>query len=148
MIRFGDRSRSRIATLHPKLVILLYELKDYLSAVGYTSVPDFTVICGHRDRDAQNGAFAAGTSKLRWPDSKHNQLPSRAVDIAPYNTGDPGGPINWDNIENFRILGRAAVQIGKQIGIEVRWGGDWDGDGDEGDQRFNDYPHIELLQEE
>lgn len=147
MIRFGDTSRRRLITAHPKLVVLAYEVKDYLSAAQFTLVPDFTILCGHRDRDAQIAAYAAKTSKVTWPNSKHNQYPSHAIDVAPWDVQDPNGPINWDNLDAFRILGRTFVQVGSIIGIPVRWGGDWDGDGDEDDQRFNDYPHIELIQE-
>jgi peptidoglycan LD-endopeptidase CwlK len=31
------------------------------------------------------------------------------------------------------------------MGIEIRWGGDWDGDGDLSDHKFNDLPHFELI---
>ncbi len=30
------------------------------------------------------------------------------------------------------------------LGIELRWGGDWDRDAEFDDQTFNDLPHFEL----
>jgi hypothetical protein len=45
---------------------------------------DFKILCGHREEKEQNEAFNKGNSKLKWPQSKHNSLPSLAVDIAPF----------------------------------------------------------------
>ncbi len=33
---------------------------------------------------------APDRSKIRWPDGKHNTVPSSAVDVTPY-------PVVWDN---------------------------------------------------
>lgn len=98
---------------------------------------DCTVLCGHRDKLEQNQAFAAGRSKVEWPKSKHNQLPSRAVDVAPY-------PIDWANKEAFYHFAGYVRALAESKGISIRWGGDWNGNFDLKDQNFFDLPHFEL----
>ena len=34
--------------------------------------------------------------------------------------------------------------IAKQMGINIRFGGDWDSDGDTKDNNFDDLVHVEL----
>ena len=36
-------------------------------------------------------------------------------------------------------------QAAKFMNVSLRWGGDWDGDGDRTDQTFNDLMHWELI---
>lgn len=40
-------------------------------------------------------------------------------------------------LEFWESLGRACEKYG------LRWGGDWDGDGDWRDERFTDFPHVQ-----
>jgi hypothetical protein len=35
--------------------------------------------------------------------------------------------------------------IAKQLNVKVRWGGDWDSDGDVKDNGFDDLVHVEIL---
>lgn len=97
---------------------------------------DCSVLCGHRDETAQNMAYNAGNSKLKWPESKHNKKPSMAVDVVPY-------PINWDDIEGFHFFGGYVLGVAEMLyyhGLmihRVRWGGHFDG--------FFDGPHFELI---
>ncbi len=93
---------------------------------------------GHRREERQNVMFRTGKSKLKWPNSKHNQSPSLAVDIAPY-------PIDWNDFREFDYLAGLVIGIGHQMGVEIRWGGDWNRNGALSDNRFNDLPHFELV---
>jgi len=100
---------------------------------------DCKILCGHRPEAEQTTAFEAGNSKVAWPNSKHNKLPSEAVDAVPYPVPD------WDSLHEFYrfiwfVRGCAAM-----LGIDIRVGADWDGDFDITDQQFNDLPHIELV---
>jgi peptidoglycan L-alanyl-D-glutamate endopeptidase CwlK len=106
---------------------------------------DHSILCGHRGREEQEKAFKEKKTKVIYPHSKHNKLPSMAVDVAPY-------PIKWDNKHLNRfycfagfVLG-AAYQLKKQgvISHDIGWGGDWDGDRDFSDQNFNDLVHFWL----
>ena len=112
---------------------------------------DFKVCEGHRDKEKQNKAFAEGKSKVQWPNGKHNLLPSKAFDLAPY-------PIIWPTPElkkndfgkyvkvvaRFYLLAGVIMTVAAMMGIKLRWGGDWDGDWDLFDQDFDDLGHFEL----
>ena len=76
---------------------------------------------------------------MSWPNSKHNSLPSVAVDIAPY-------PIDWEDTERFIQLSGAILQIAKQNGLDLRWGGDWNRDGRMTDESFRDLLHFEMVE--
>jgi len=106
---------------------------------------DFSVLEGHRDKETQNRYYEKGTSKIKWPDGKHNKLPSRAMDLAPY-------PIDWSNrpkaIARFYLLAGVILAVADELGIGLRWGGDWDGDWDLFDQEFDDLGHFELRDED
>lgn len=102
---------------------------------------DCTVLEGHRNEADQNAAFESGKSKLKFPDGKHNGVPSLAVDVAPY-------PIDWNNTKRFYHFAGYVQGIAKMKGIKIRWGGDWDKDYDLDDQTFNDLVHFELTSTE
>lgn len=103
------------------------------------------VVCGHRTQAEQDEAVRLKRSKTPWPTSKHNSLPSVAVDLAPLKNGT----IDWNDTQAFIQLARAVLEEAEAQGVKLRWGGDWDGDGktrSEGDrdERFVDLPHFEL----
>ena len=91
---------------------------------------DFEVICGHRNEKDQNQAYEDGKSKLKYPNSKHNIIPSLAVDLAPR-------PIDWSNKEAFCHLAGIITATAHSLGYTVKWGGDW--------HTFKDYPHFEIV---
>lgn len=98
---------------------------------------DCTIICGARSEADQNKAFLEGKSKQRWPTSKHNTFPSRAVDVAP-------APIDWNDLERFVFFAGYVKCTADRLGIRIRWGGDWNSDTRTKDEKFRDYPHFEL----
>jgi len=126
---FGKRSKEKLLTVDIVLRIILANVIE---------VYDFTILEGHRNETKQNKAFDEGRSKLRFPQSKHNQDPSLAVDIAPY-------PIDWNDTKRFYYLAGLVKATARKLGYRIRWGGDWDGDGSFKDQTFNDLPHFELI---
>lgn len=132
MYRFGSSSKANLSTCHPKLQEILNEAIKHV---------DFSVICGHRNKEDQQKAYNEGNSKVQWPNSKHNGIPSRAVDIVPY-------PVDWDNLKRFAHLGGLIRGIAAEKGIKLRFGFDWDVDGDITDHTFMDWPHIELADDE
>lgn len=109
---------------------------------------DCSILCGHRGKAEQDAAVAAGNSQTPWPTSKHNSYPSKAVDVAPY-------PVKWGSegsaeqrrkdIARFYLFAGYVKAVADSMGINVRWGGDWDGDIDFNDQSFDDLPHFELV---
>lgn len=107
-----------------------------------------TVIEGHRGQAAQDKAFAEGKSKLKWPNGKHNKLPSAAVDLAP-TYYEKGTQIDWKDVVAFgRIMGVMQC-LAFQRGIKLRFGLDWDGDfrsvGRDPNESFLDAPHVERV---
>ncbi len=129
MPSFGTASRQRLDTCHPDLIqVCELVIQTY----------DFTVLEGFRSNARQDELFRQGKSKLRAGMSKHNQDPSWAVDIAPY-------PIDWEDVRRFYYLQGMIKQAAESLGVKIRQGCDWDGDGSFSDQTFHDLPHIELV---
>lgn len=133
MPHFGKSSRTRLASCHPDIQEVLNEAIKHI---------DFSVVCGHRSEEAQDLAYAHEKSQVKWPNSKHNSLPSLAVDVAPYDGG-----ILWDDVEAFTLLAGIIKGIAIMMGIKVRIGCDWDGDGMVKEHSFLDRPHVELIKE-
>ena len=128
MPRFGKRSRSRLSTCDDRLQDLFKEVVKHF---------DCSVIQGHRGKADQNKAFDEGRSKLRYPDGNHNAVPSKAVDVAPY-------PIDWSDRDRFHYFSGFVLGIASQMGLKIRWGGDWDRDTQVKDNKFDDLPHFEI----
>ncbi len=129
MPSFGKRSTENLLECDERLQKILREAIKHV---------DFAIIEGHRGRDLQNHYFAIGTSKIKWPNGKHNKKPSLAADIIPW-------PSAWKDEGRLVELGRFVQGIGAGMGHPIRWGGDWDGDFDRSDQSFHDLAHLELL---
>ena len=128
MPRFGSRSRSKLETCHEDLQKVFNEVIKHF---------DCTILEGTRPKELQDEYYRTGKSKVKYPNSKHNSSPSRAVDVAPY-------PIKWQDTDRFYFFAGYVKGIASQMGIELRWGGDWDSDTEVGDQTFMDLPHFEL----
>lgn len=94
---------------------------------------DCTVIYGRRTEAEQARLVQEGLS--RTMNSKH--LTGKAIDLAPY-------PIDWNNTKRFYWFAGMVLAVAKELGIKLRWGGDWDGDQDLDDQTFMDLVHFEL----
>lgn len=125
--KFSRLSLNRLDTCDPVLQALMIKaLKDKRCPC------DFTIVSGHRGKEEQNKAYRNGYSKLKFPQSKHNSRPSKAVDICPY----VNGKLDWKSITNFKNLGNHILTIAKENDISVTWGGNW--------KKFKDYPHYEL----
>lgn len=132
MPEFNRTSRNRLATCHPYLQLLAYAVVRHR---------DCTVVCGHRGEDEQERAFREGRSKKRWPDSKHNGMPSDALDLAPWFPGGVGIP--WKDRGAFILFAGYVLRVADELAIPIRYGGDWDSDGQMADQSFMDLPHFE-----
>lgn len=146
MAKFSKTSKKRLSTCHPLLIELF---TDVIKSVNCT------ILCGHRDKAGQDAAVAEGSSKVKWPEGKHNAIPSLAVDAGPWFPEPPH--VIWPDLENqspeayARTLGQWYMFVGyvrraaEDLGIAIRCGADWDGDRMVTDQDFHDLPHFELL---
>ena len=134
MPRFSQKSRDNLSSCHLDLQILFNEVIKWF---------DCTVICGHRSKEDQDEAYRKGFSQVQYPNSRHNSVPSNAVDVVPY-------PIDWNNTERMKffigfVLGTAR-QLKEQgkINNEIIRGIDWDGDTFLKDHNFQDHPHFQI----
>jgi len=116
MPKLGKRSKKNMEGIHPDLIKILEEaIKRY----------DFSVIDGLRTMEQQKKLYAEGKSQTLK--SKH--LTGHAVDIVPY-------PVDWNDVGRFKDLALIVLEIASQMGIGIRYGGNW--------KSFKDYPHFEL----
>ena len=128
MPRFGSRSINRLKTCDQKLQELFYEVVKHF---------DCSILEGHRGEEGQNKAYADGKSKVKHPNGKHNKFPSVAVDVAPY-------PIDWSDRDRFHYFSGFVLGVAKQMGMNIRWGGDWNQDTKTKDNKFDDLVHFEI----
>lgn len=137
MNKWGERSLKNRKTLHPDLNILADTVLKFV---------DCSIVDGHRDKETQDDYFYSKPrrSKVQWPNSKHNKMPSQAMDLYMY-------PIEINNTNRNYWFAGVVFGIAKMLyeqGImkhKVRGGWDWDGDNDFKDQDFNDLVHVELV---
>ena len=139
MYFFGKKSQDNLDTCDPEIILLCEEVIEII---------DISILCGHRNEQDQTIAFNEKRSKVVWPNSNHNVIPSDAVDVAPY-------PINWGEsgtsrermiaLHRFYHMWGLFQAIAYDKNIKIRWGGDWDRDNDFFDQKFNDLVHIEKI---
>lgn len=129
MPTFSARSAAVLADAHPDLQRLFNEVVKYV---------DCTILESHRGQERQVEMFETGRSKVTWPFSKHNTIPSVAVDVAFY-------PVEWENWKKWYFFGGFVKGMAGAMGIQVRWGGDWNSNNVFTDQQFHDMPHFELL---
>lgn len=136
MPTFSEKSKKILSTCHIDLQILFDEVIKHF---------DCKPTEGHRGKEAQNKAYAEGKSQLKYPDGNHNAFPSNAVDVYPY-------PIDMKHTSRFYWFGGFVMGIAEmlymqgKISHKVRYGGDWDGDKDINDQKFNDLVHFEIVE--
>ena len=117
----NKRSLDRLKGVNPYLVEVV------LRASNLSSVP-FIVTEGIRTIQRQAELVSRGASKTMA--SKH--ITGRAVDVAAV----VDGKVSWE-WKYYAQISVAFKQAAKELGISLRWGGDW--------KYFKDGPHFELL---
>ena len=128
MPKFGRKSRERLNTCESNLQKVFNEVIKHV---------DCSVLEGHRSKDRQNKLYEEEKTKVKYPDGRHNRQPSSAVDVTPY-------PVDWKDRERQTLFAGFVIGVASQMGINLRWGGDWDQDFQVVDNRFDDFPHFEL----
>ena len=121
MPAFSQKSADKLSTCDKRL-------QDLFNAV--IKYRDCTILEGHRNQSLQDKAYADGNSKVKWPNSRHNTSPSKAVDVMPY-------PIDWDDMERLHAFANFVEGVAVGMDISVTWGGRWSG--------FFDGPHWEVM---
>ena len=128
MPHFGRKSKERLNTCDSNLQKVFNEVIKHV---------DCSVLEGHRSKDRQNKLYEEGKTKVKYPNGRHNRQPSSAVDVTPY-------PVDWKDRERQTLFAGFVIGVASQMGINLRWGGDWDQDFQVVDNRFDDFPHFEL----
>lgn len=134
---FGGNSKNKLTGVHPTLVLLANK------ALGYGLI-DFAVVQGVRTQDQQAALYAQGRTipgkVVTWTmESKHLLQPDgygHAVDLCPF----VNGALDWQTIENFKLLATLMFRAAMEVNAVIEWGGHW--------TKNKDYPHFELLKGE
>lgn len=137
--RFSKKSIENLKGVHPYLVSIV------VHALKCNTTVDFTVIEGMRTRERQQELFKKGTTKTL--NSKHCMQDigyCYAVDLLPYIKGVSSTDI-WNKKDAFKAVSDAMFKSSKDLGIKIRWGGDWNQNGRSDDETFYDGPHFELM---
>ncbi len=139
--KFSTTSKKRLATCHKNLQYIM------MAAIKKSSV-DFGIAEGHRSVERQNKLFIEGKSKIDGINrlGQHNHQPSMAADIYLFINGKA----SWSNEALSFVAGiihatAEDLYEAQLIHHKIRWGGNWDKDGEIlTDQSFDDRPHFEL----
>lgn len=142
MYKFGKHSLTQLKTCHKDLqLILIVSLR--------VSDIDFGISEGHRSIEIQKKYYDEGKSKLDGINKlgKHNYKPSLAADY--YAVINGKASYDKETLSYLAGLFHGVSQMlyeQNKISHGIRWGGNWDMDGEILiDQTFDDRPHIELI---
>ncbi|KQV35542.1 MULTISPECIES: M15 family metallopeptidase [unclassified Rhizobium] len=125
---FGVASRTNFAKCHPHLQLIANKAIKEI---------DFRVLDSKRGRDAKTRAYKTGKSKAKFGQSAHNYVPAIAFDLFPF-------PYDRNDRKAFTRLAEIVMRMAKEKGIPLRWGGDWNMDGDKTKSDAWDMLHFEL----
>ena len=148
MNKLSKTSEARLNTCDP------YIQKVIRKAIQISAI-DFGVAQGERTIEDQTKYFNEGKSKVNPANYTKEELPlkgkhitdnvytkSGAVDIYAYI---PGKGASWDK-NHLCYLAGVIMSIDAQMESKLRWGGNWDMDGEIViDQGFDDLPHYEMI---
>ncbi len=156
---YGATSLQRLATAHPDLQALMKKVGE--------KFPN-TILEGERTEEQQRKNVEKGVSQTM--NSKHVRSPAEAVDAAPDPLSWPQAAKLLNRIETVAGLmsdeqgaeimslvegyvrevarwyyfGGYVLGVASEEDVDIRWGGDWDGDRSLEDQTFHDLPHFEV----
>lgn len=131
-----ERSEKRLEGVNPTLVSIVRRAAKRLPFSLF-------VVEGLRTKERQEQLYAQGRTKpgpkVTWT-MKSKHLDGRAVDLAPLIDG----AIDWNDLKKFDQIAAAMIEAGKEVGVLVRWGADWDMDGLPRERGESDSPHFEI----
>ena len=136
------KNRKRLEGVDERLAAFVTEVDKRLSDLWPNS--EVHVLEGKRTIERQRRLKARGASKTL--SSEH--LEGRAVDMAPspirWPDQMPKGAARDKEYLRWGVFVGVASQAAADLGLEIRGGWDWDQDGDNRDQSFDDLVHWEL----
>nr|WP_298892212.1 M15 family metallopeptidase [uncultured Acinetobacter sp.] len=147
----SKRSLSNLEGVHPDLVRVVKR------AITLTK-QDFMVIEGVRSREQCMINYGKGRTvaqcqakgipakyakpklaKVTWLNNPFSSrhVTGHAVDLVPY-------PVDWNDLKKFDAMADAMLVAADLEGVSIRWGADWDSDGNRRERGEYDSPHFEL----
>jgi hypothetical protein len=153
MKELSARTLRILTEIHPDLAAVCRRAELYIEGQSFSG---FELICGLRSKaDAQANA-KAGTGIAKSKHLAQQDGKSHAFDFIP-DVSDPfpqpndSAAVKAAKISRFRTLIGVFLKAADELGVIVRSGADWNGNGVETPkdamERGNiaDYPHIELV---
>lgn len=143
MFVYGKKSKERLAEGHEFLQLVFAQVLKF-------QLMDVTILEGHRTVERQFELFEAGRSQIDGKTrlSNHNFSPSLAYDAAPYPVPKEDESTEpYYRLASIVFWAASVVRTAhpKYCNFFIRWGGDWDGDGEFSDQNFHDLAHYEIV---
>ena len=131
----SERSLFRLKDVNIKIINLS------LLAIKRTPI-DFGIawMGGKRTAEEQNQLFKDGYSKCDGYEKISKHQSGDAVDLNVF----VGGKV-VDNKEMLCVVAGVMFACANELNIKIRWGGDWNMNGDIRDNKFNDMYHFELI---
>lgn len=135
----GPKSLERLVGVHPKLA-------DVVKMAIELTKQDFMVLEGVRTPARQAELYAQGRTKpgqkVTWTLKSNHFINSKtgyghAVDLVPF-------PIDWSH-KKLDVVAKAMFAAADTLGVEIRWGKDWNRNGISGEKGETDSPHFELV---
>lgn len=154
--KLSERSLERLQGVHPNLIKVVKRAieiskQDFMVLEGVRTKERCMINYGKGRTATQCSAKGIPTTyaspseaKVTWLNnpfnSKHclqNDGLGHAVDLVPY-------PVDWNTLSKFDRIGEAMKQAAKELGVNIRWGADWDSNGKLREKGESDSPHFEI----
>lgn len=133
MFKLSKTSLARLNGVDQELVAVVKR------AIEISEV-DFSVLEGMRTMQRQRELYAQGRTApgkiVTWT-MKSKHIEGKAVDLVPY-------PLDWNDLAKFDAIREAMFDAAEELGVKIRWGADWDCDGNYREKGEYDSPHFEL----
>ena len=133
--KLSNRSLDRMKGVNPKLINLA------LLAIKRTPI-DFGIawMGGLRTPEEQNQLFKDGYSQMDGYEKISKHQFGEAIDLNVF----VGSKI-VDNKEMLCVVAGVMFSCAAELNLKIRWGLDWNMNGDIRDNNFNDQYHFELI---
>lgn len=134
----GAKSKERLVGVHPKLV-------EVVEMAIQLTKQDFMVLEGVRTPERQKELYAQGRTKpgpkVTWTLASNHFINKatgygHAVDLVPF-------PVDWSH-KKLDVVSKAMFAAADTLGVKIRWGADWDRDGNPREKGEADSPHFEI----
>lgn len=133
MFTLGKTSLARLKGVDETLVNVVKR------AIELSEV-DFTVLEGVRTLQRQTELYNQGRTTpgkiVTWT-MKSKHIDGKAVDLVPY-------PLDWNDLAKFDKIKDAMFKAAKEQDVNLRWGADWNSNGEYREKGETDSPHFEI----